>query len=273
MRTARSRLTTTRAPPRALTTPMTPLPWLDPRSPEQPFPPVTQALREPDGLLAVGADLHPRRLLNAYRQGIFPWYEQGQPVLWWSPDPRAVLFIREFRLRRSLRKRLRHAGLHVTLDRAFEPVMRACAEPRQGQPGTWITPEMIRAYVTLHRLGLAHSAEAWTADGELAGGLYGLALGQVFFGESMFSRQSDASKIALATLACQLQRWGFRVIDCQQTTGHLLSLGAREIARADFVRLIEREGAAPDHRGRWQLDETLAVDRWEPSTGVGMTPS
>lgn len=248
---------------------MTSLPWLDPAAPDEPFPPVTQALCEPNGLLAVGGDLHPRRLLNAYRHGIFPWYEEGQPVLWWSPDPRAVLFIREFRLHRSLRKRLRNAGLRVTLDRAFEPAMRACAEPRRGQPDTWITPDMIHAYVTLHHLGIAHSVEAWTAEGELAGGLYGLALGRVFFGESMFSRRTDASKIALATLACQLQRWGFVLIDCQQTTGHLASLGARDIARADFVQQLECECETPGYHGRWQLDRDLAVDRWYPSATGG----
>jgi leucyl/phenylalanyl-tRNA---protein transferase len=244
---------------------MTSLPWLDPQYPEQPFPPVEQALREPNGLLAVGGDLHPLRLLSAYRQGIFPWYEEGQPVLWWSPDPRAVLFIREFRLRRSLRKRLRNARLRVTVDQAFESVMRACALPRPGQPGTWITPDMLKAYTTLHSMGWAHSVEVWGSDGELVGGLYGLALGQVFFGESMFSLRPDASKIGLATLACQLQRWGFEMIDCQQTTQHLVSLGAREIPRAMFVERLAHDCELPDHIGRWQLDEDLEVDHWQPT--------
>ncbi|WP_455384055.1 leucyl/phenylalanyl-tRNA--protein transferase [Acidihalobacter prosperus] len=244
---------------------MTSLPWLDPQYPEQPFPPVEQALREPDGLLAVGGDLHPLRLLNAYRHGIFPWYEEGQPVLWWSPDPRAVLFIREFRLHRSLRKRLRNAGMRVSLDRAFADVMRACALPRRGQPGTWITPAMLEAYVTLHRMGRAHSVEVWNGEGELTGGLYGLALGRVFFGESMFSLRPDASKIALATLACQLQRWGFDMIDCQQTTLHLVSLGAREIPREAFVERLARDCELPGHAGSWRLDENLNVDRWQPA--------
>ena len=244
---------------------MTPLPWLDPQCPEQPFPPVEQALREPNGLLAVGGDLHPQRLLNAYRHGIFPWYEEGQPVLWWSPDPRSVLFIREFRLHRSLRKRLRNAGLHVTLDQDFGGVMRACAQPRHDQAGTWITPAMIEAYATLHRMGRAHSVEAWTAEGKLVGGLYGLALGRVFFGESMFSLRADASKIALATLACQLQRWSFELIDCQQTTQHLMSLGAREIPRETFVERLARDCGTPGHTGRWQLEDGLEVDRWQPA--------
>ena len=248
---------------------MIPLPWLDPQSPEQAFPPVEQALREPNGLLAVGGDLHPLRLLNAYRHGIFPWYEEGQPVLWWSPDPRSVLFIREFRLRRSMRKRLRNAGLHVTLDKDFVNVMQACSLPRHDQLGTWITPAMIEAYGTLHRMGRAHSAEVWTAEGELVGGLYGLALGRVFFGESMFSQHTDASKIALATLACQLQRWGFELIDCQQTTQHLMSLGAREIPRETFVERLTQDCEKPGHTGHWRLEDGLEVDSWQPMANTG----
>jgi leucyl/phenylalanyl-tRNA--protein transferase len=244
---------------------MTSLPWLDPQYPEQPFPPVEQALREPNGLLAAGGDLHPLRLLNAYRHGIFPWYEEGQPVLWWSPDPRAVLFIREFRLHRSLRKRLRNSGLRVTLDHAFEEVMRACALPRRNQPGTWITPAMLEAYVALHHVGHAHSVEVWNGNGELVGGLYGLGLGRVFFGESMFSLKRDASKIGLATLACQLQRWDFEMIDCQQTTQHLISLGAHEIPRAAFVERLAHDCAQPGRVGLWQLDENLEVARWQPA--------
>lgn len=245
---------------------MSALPWLDPDAPDMPFPPVDQALIEPNGLLALGGDLHPERLLNAYRHGIFPWYEEGQPILWWSPDPRAILFIREFRLRRSLRKRLRNGGLHVTLDRAFSDVIQACAEiPRDGQHGTWITPTMIAAYTRLHRLGYAHSVEVCTGDGELVGGLYGLALGRLFFGESMFSRHPDASKIALATLACQLQRWGFVMIDCQQPTEHLLSLGAREIARVEFVERLSKDCALAQRAGPWCLDENLNVDQWKPA--------
>lgn len=246
---------------------MTALPWLDPRRPEQPFPPAERALREPNGLLAVGGDLHPQRLLNAYRHGVFPWYERGQPILWWSPDPRAVLFIREFRLHRSLRKRLRNAGLRVTLDTTFDEVMRACAGPRRGEHGTWITPEMLSAYLTLHRLGHAHSVEVWSDAGELAGGLYGLALGRMFFGESMFSRHRDASKIALAVLACQLQRWGFELIDCQQPTDHLASLGARTIPREDFTSRLESACGAGGRIGAWRLDEALEVDRWQPAEG------
>ncbi|APZ43423.1 leucyl/phenylalanyl-tRNA--protein transferase [Acidihalobacter ferrooxydans] len=240
------------------------LPWLDPRTPDQAFPPVEHALREPNGLLAVAGDLHPQRLLAAYRHGIFPWYEDGQPILWWSPDPRAVLFADEFRLHRSLRKRLRNSGMRVTLDTQFRAVMQACGAPRDGQNGTWITPDMLTAYDTLHRLGYAHCAETWDRDGHLVGGLYGLAIGRVFFGESMFSRVADASKIALATLVCQLQNWGFEMIDCQQATGHLMRFGAREIPRAEFVQRLQRDCAREHLPGPWQLQEHLHVDQWNP---------
>ena len=191
---------------------------LDATDPSEPFPDVEQAETEPDGLLAVGGDLSPQRLINAYRRGIFPWYGVGQPILWWAPDPRLVLFPGQLRVSRSLRKTLRKRLLTATLDRAFEAVIRACATtPRPGAPGTWLVQDMIHAYCRLHRQGLAHSVEVW-ADGELAGGLYGVSLGRVFFGESMFSRRDDASKVALVHLVSRLSDWGYRLIDCQVRT-------------------------------------------------------
>lgn len=226
------------------------IPWLQLNSP---FPPVNRALRRPNGLLAAGADLSPVRLLDGYRHGIFPWFGRGEPILWWSPDPRMVLFPAEIRVSRSLGKRLRRGEFTVRADTAFTDVVRACAEPRPGQEGTWITAEMQAAYLRLHELGYAHSVESWQ-DGELAGGLYGVALGRVFYGESMFSRRTDASKVALAHLARYLETHRFRVIDCQMNTAHLASLGAREISRREFVaalKLWTQQGEAP---ARWPVD-------------------
>ncbi|MFQ3786832.1 leucyl/phenylalanyl-tRNA--protein transferase [Halomonas sp. A29] len=212
------------------------LSWL----PERPvrFPPVSSALRDPEGLLAAGGELTPEWLLAAYRRGIFPWYSDGQPILWWCPNPRMVLFPDELRVTRSLGKRLRNGGFRVTFDQQFEAVMTACAAPRSGQPGTWITTEMHAAYIALHRLGYARSVEVWQA-GELAGGLYGVAIGSVFFGESMFSRASDASKVALVHLVRAMRAGGGRLIDCQMHTRHLASLGARDIARTEFINYLE----------------------------------
>jgi len=207
-----------------------------------PFPPVEHALHQPNGLLATGGDLSPERLLAAYRRGIFPWFGPGDPILWWSPDPRMVLFPAEFRLSQSLRKTLRRHAYEIRTDTVFAQVMRACAAPRDGEGGggTWILEEMIAAYGALHRQGHAHSVEVWM-DGELAGGLYGVHIGAMFFGESMFSRRRDASKIALAHLAAQWQRrYGDNSpIDCQMHTAHLASLGAREIPRTEFVARVQ----------------------------------
>jgi leucyl/phenylalanyl-tRNA--protein transferase len=211
------------------------LTWVEPGTR---LPSASRALREPNGLLAAGRDLSPSRLLEAYRGGIFPWYSAGQPVLWWSPDPRMVLFLDEFKLSRSLAKTLRRVRREgrwtVELDRDFEAVMRACAEPRPDQDGTWITREIVAAYVGLHRQGCAHSIEV-REDGVLIGGLYGVSIGRMFFGESMFARRADASKCALAALVALLRGHGFSVIDCQQATSHLASLGAREIPRDAFL--------------------------------------
>lgn len=229
------------------------IPWLEAADP---FPPVSRALREPNGLLAAGADLSVTRLTEAYRRGIFPWYGAGQPLLWWSPNPRMVLFPPELRLSRSLRKRLRRRDYVIRCDSAFDAVVRGCAAPRAGQSGTWITEEMIAAYGALHCQGLAHSVETWI-DGELVGGLYGIALGRMFYGESMFARTTDASKIALAHLVKQLARWNFGMIDCQMQTGHLASFGAREIPRAEFTRSLRELVNYPQSPAVWRFDNDL----------------
>lgn len=223
---------------------------LDPNQPDAPFPDVSLAEREPDGLLAVGGDLSVPRLLNAYRRGIFPWFSQGDPILWWSPDPRTILDPRRIRISRSLRKTLRRGRFTVSMDRDFDAVIRACSGPRPGSDGTWLVPEMIAAYERLHRHGYAHSVEIWD-EGALVGGLYGVALGRVFFGESMFSRATDASKVALVHLCHRLSAWGFGLIDCQVLTAHLIRMGAEEIPRATFVRLLDHWCIQPGRTGRW----------------------
>lgn len=224
---------------------------LDPRDPEQPFPDPDQAEREPNGLLAVGGDLSVPRLLSAYRAGIFPWFGLGQPILWWSPDPRTLLFPDRLRVSRSLRKTLGKGRFLVTLDRAFDAVIAACAAPRGDQEDTWIVPEMMQAYRRLHRQGAAHSVEVW-ADGTLVGGLYGVALGRAFFGESMFSRERDASKVALVHLCHKLREWGYRLIDCQLQTEHLTRLGAESVPRHAFQALLNRACTSPPAAGSWQ---------------------
>ena len=240
------------------------LPWLDPNDDNQPFPPPCRALTEPDGLLAAGGNLSPRRLLRAYRLGIFPWYSPGQPILWWSPDPRLVLFPEAVNISRSLRKTLKKGVFTVTADTDFATVIGACAGPRGQDTGTWITSEMNRAYLRLHRLGHAHSIESWH-EGQLVGGLYGVAVGQVFYGESMFSLMSDASKVALAALAAQLRRWQFTLIDCQVHTEHLSRMGAVEIPRATFLQLLERYCILPGQDGLWRLDDDLLTDLPTPA--------
>jgi len=214
------------------------------------FPPVEQALQSPNGLLAAGGDLSPARLLDAYARGIFPWFSAGQPILWWSPDPRLVLIPGELKISRSLRKTLVKGAFEVRADSVFREVMQACAEPRSAEGGTWITTEMIDAYCELHRLGYAHSIESWH-DGELVGGLYGVALGRAFFGESMFARQADASKVALAHLVQHLRALEFELIDCQMYTPHLVSLGAREIARSEFCAQLAKLVHFPQSNTHW----------------------
>ncbi len=214
------------------------IPWLRPDDPPDAFPPVSEALREPDGLLCAGGDLSVPRLLAAYRRGVFPWFSEGQPILWWCPDPRAVLFPREFKVSRSLAKTLRNRGFETTFNRSFGAVMRHCADSDLRPEGTWITPRMLAAYQDLHAAGYAHSVETWL-DGRLVGGLYGIALGRAFFGESMFSLESDASKVALKALVDTAIARDVQLIDCQVSSPHLASLGARDIPRGEFATLLD----------------------------------
>ena len=226
------------------------IPWI---ASDAPFPAVEQALREPNGLLCAGMELSPQRILAAYREGIFPWFNPGEPVLWWSPDPRMVLAPSAVKISRSLRQRMKRGGYEIRVDTRFRQVMQACAAPRPGQAGTWISPPMLEAYTRLHEMGYAHSVETWM-DGELAGGLYGLAIGRMFYGESMFSRRRDASKLALAHLCRQLAAWGFGLIDCQMETAHLASMGARPIPRKDFIREMKRLLELKPVPAPWRFD-------------------
>ena len=216
------------------------------------FPPLDTALEEPNGLLAAGGDLEPDTLLAAYRQGIFPWYGAQEPILWWSPEPRMVLFPKRIHISRSLRRKLRQDVFRVTADTAFASVVRSCAVT--GRPATWISDELRLSFETLHRRGLAHSLEVWQGD-ELAGGLYGLALGSCFFGESMFSRVADASKVALVHLCQQLEKQDITMIDCQVSNSHLVSLGAVEIPRSEFLARLARHLEQPERKGRWMLSD------------------
>lgn len=211
--------------------------WLSERDSPQAFPPVERALSEPDGLLAAGGDLSPPRLLEAYRRGIFPWYSRGQPILWWCPDPRAVLIPQHIKVSRSLAKTIRNRGFETKIDHSFREVLRYCGSTELRPGGTWLSPEMRAAYLRLHKLGYAHSVETWLND-RLVGGLYGIAIGNVFFGESMFSLERDASKVALKRLCDDLVARGYQMIDCQMATPHLMSLGAELIPRLDFIQLL-----------------------------------
>ncbi len=220
------------------------------------FPPPENALASPNGLLAAGGDLSVSRLLSAYRNGIFPWFNEDEPILWWSPDPRMVLFPDELKISRSLSKLIRKNNYTIQTDTHFTEVMQACAAPRKDHQGTWIHPEMIDAYSELHQLGLAHSVETWI-NGELTGGLYGIALGKIFFGESMFSHTPNASKIAFAHLARQLSKWEFALIDCQVKTAHLASLGAREISRTVFRQLLEQHIPDITRSEKWDFGNSM----------------
>jgi leucyl/phenylalanyl-tRNA--protein transferase len=225
------------------------LPLLDPDAPAS-FPDPRQALTEPNGLLAFGGDLSPTRLLAAYGKGIFPWFSDGEPILWWSPDPRCVLHTQDLRMNRSLRRQLADKHWRLTLDHAFDAVVRGCAAPRRDASGTWIVPAMVDAYNRLYHLGHAHSIEVWE-DGQLIGGIYGIALGQLFCGESMFSRRSGASKLALVALARLLHSWDFPLIDTQVANAHTLSLGAVEIPRAQYLQDVATLRRQPGQPGNW----------------------
>jgi len=227
--------------------------WIADNIVSEKFPDVSHALTEPDGLLAIGGDLNPDRLLDAYRKGIFPWYSDGQPIMWWSPDPRCVLFPDEFIISRSLKKSLRKNDYKVTFDQVFSDVVKSCAEPRLNSPGTWITQAIIKNYQLLHESGYAHSVECWH-QGELVGGLYGIAIGQLFFGESMFSRITDASKICFAHLVHFLKTHGFALIDCQVYSEHLARLGARVIPRDEFSNVLD------------QFCESINEQPWPPES-------
>jgi len=231
---------------------MSSIPWLD----SQPdFPPVESALTEPNGLLAAGGDLNPVRLINAYRQGVFPWFSEHQPILWWSPDPRCVLFPNQVHISRSLRKHIRKHQPQVSFDTSFARVIHHCASEREDD-GTWITEDMEAAYIELHERGVAHSIEVWQQD-QLIGGLYGLAIGRCFFGESMFSLKANASKVAFTALARQLDRWEFAVIDCQVENPHLFSLGAELIDRQDFSSILKKYIDLTPRNEQWQFDEDI----------------
>lgn len=230
------------------------VPWLRTSSL---FPPIDAALDDPNGLLAAGGDLSPERLVDAYRHGIFPWYNGGQPILWWSPNPRMVLLLDEFKLSRSLAKVVRQHRFEIRVDSAFKDVITACAEPRNGQSGTWITPQVIDAYAALHRQGYVHSIESWRDD-QLVGGLYGVAIGRMFYGESMFARESDASKVALVKLVAMLKHMQMPLIDCQQETDHLARFGARPITRRAFAGWLARLIPSPAPTERW-IDAAAAA--------------
>lgn len=234
------------------------LQWLDPRQPDQSFPDPDNALPDPNGLLAVGGDLSPRRLLRAYGQGIFPWFNPDEPILWWSPNPRCVFQPGSVRVSHSLAKRIRRQQYALSFDLAFDEVLESCAGVRRAGRGTWLGPDMRRAYRELHRLGHAHSVELWM-DGELAGGLYGVSVGGAFFGESMFSRRSDASKLALVHLDRQLLAWGFGLLDCQVASEHLLSLGAQTLPRSEFLRQLRQAAALPPPL-HWTFSAALRGD-------------
>ncbi len=234
--------------------------WLSTEADPDAFPAPDQALEEPNGLLAAGGDLRSERLLSAYRRGIFPWYERGQPILWWSPDPRAVLFPTELRVSRTLRRVVRRGTFSITADVAFREVISGCAAPRHYGAETWITNEMANAYRRLHRLGWAHSFEAWQ-DETLVGGLYGVAIGRVFCGESMFARVSDASKAAFVAAVNYLASRGFELIDCQIASPHMLSFGATDVPRDGFLRMLAKWGDGP----RWPPSWTTDFARWHAS--------
>lgn len=237
------------------------LTWLDPSDANAPFPSPEDALDYPEGLVAAGGDLNHVRLLRAYRKGIFPWYERQQPILWWSPDPRGILYPRNFAIHRSLKRTLSKYVWNITYDKAFKQVIEACAEPRSYTRSTWITPDMIDAYCHLHQLKHAHSVEVWEQN-ELVGGIYGIAMGRIFFGESMFSRVNDASKVALLFLSAFLDTWGYEVIDTQLPSAHLSSLGGTEISRVEYLQLLHNLVDDEADDAAWVPGQTIELEEW-----------
>lgn len=213
------------------------------------FPNANLATKE--GIIAVGGDLSVERLINAYTSGIFPWFSEGEPILWWSPNPRGVLFLEDFKISKSMKKFLKKEVYNVTFDKNFEQIMFLCGETRRNKEGTWITKEMVEAYLKLHKLGVAHSVEVWDIDGNIAGGLYGISFGRMFFGESMFSNKENASKTALKFLVDKLLQYKFKIIDCQLYTEHLASLGAKNISRLDYLNILSEELSYPTLNGNW----------------------
>ena len=232
------------------------LPWLEPEDVR--FPPIELALEKPNGLLAAGGSLNPQWLLCAYGQGIFPWYEAGQPILWWSPDPRLILTPKLLKVSRSLKKLIKKRSYEITLDTAFSEVIQNCADSRREGANTWITDEMQTAYSNLHEKGYAHSVEVWAGD-VLVGGLYGVALGKVFFGESMFSKENNTSKLALVYLIRQISSWGFELIDCQVSSEHLFTLGAMEMSRSEFLQGLNNLLQYKDKIGKWSFDAEIVA--------------
>ena len=229
---------------------------------DEPFPPPEMAWHEPNGLIAIGGDLSPRRLVNAYGSGIFPWFNEGEPIYWWNPDPRSVLFPESIRISRSLRKSIRNKGYAVAFDGKFKEVVESCAEPRAYSEGTWISPQMQKAYCDLHELGVAHSVEVYNSEKELVGGLYGVSSGGVFSGESMFSSERDTSKIAFVALAWYAQQVGYSLIDCQIENPHLLSLGAVNIPRKDYLKILKSAPSAA--HAEWEFDSSVDLSKWAP---------
>lgn len=236
--------------------------WLDPSNPNVPFPNVSKALINPEGLLAAGGDLSQRRLLKAYSKGIFPWYEEGQPILWWSPNPRGVLYTEKLYISNRLRRTLRNHPWTITFDGDFKKTIKSCAAPRSYARGTWITKEMIEAYVNLHEQGFAHSVELWDKNEQIIGGIYGVLIGKMFFGESMFSFQTNASKIALVYLVAHLNYWGFPLLDCQLPSKHLESLGAESISRDKYIKCIKFLCNEDYSKFEWKLNESLDIANW-----------
>jgi len=238
------------------------LTYLEYGAQDEPFPPPEMAWREPNGLIAIGGDLSPRRLVNAYNSGIFPWFNEGEPIYWWNPDPRSVLFPEAIRISRSLQKSIRNKGYTIAFDRNFRGVIKSCAEPRDYSEGTWISPEMQQAYCDLHKLGVAHSVEVYNKLDQLVGGLYGISSGGVFSGESMFSSERDTSKIAFVALAWYAQYTGYSLIDCQIENPHLLSLGAVNIQRKDYLKILKSAPSA--EAADWVFDTSVDLSRWIP---------